>query len=203
MSRVHVSLIQSDYGLKLHGNFEAVIMQGAQLWHWFRDNSRNDFGPWVRGTRITSDQDTVAAPGCLIQSDYLTGFHGNFEVVVPLRQPSGKTELWHFYRDNNDPRQPWIRGIRVTGDHDNVAGAACLIQSDFGTGAHGNFEVVVPLQLGNGTTELRHFYRDNSNPRQPWIRGTRVTGDHDNVAGAACLIQSDFGTGAHGNFEVV
>ncbi len=203
MSRVHVSLIQSDYGLKLHGNFEAVIMQGAQLWHWFRDNSRNDFGPWVRGTRITSDQDTVAAPGCLIQSDYLTGFHGNFEVVVPLRQPSGKTELWHFYRDNNDPHLPWIRGTRVTGDHDNVAGAACLIQSDYRTGFHGNFEVVVPLRQPSGKTELWHFYRDNNDPRQPWIRGIRVTGDHDNVAGAACLIQSDFGTGAHGNFEVV
>jgi hypothetical protein len=86
MPRLHVSLIQSDFGRGQHGNFEAVIVQGAQLWHWFRDNSRNDFGPWARGSRITGDQDTVAGPGCLIQSDYRTGPHGNFEVVVPLRQ---------------------------------------------------------------------------------------------------------------------
>ncbi|MDQ3905352.1 MAG: DUF4185 domain-containing protein [Actinomycetota bacterium] len=203
MSRVHVSLIQSDYGLKLHGNFEAVITQGAQLWHWFRDNSRNDFGPWVRGTRITSEQDTVTAPGCLIQSDYRAGIHGNFEVIVPLGLGNGTSELRHFYRDNNDPHLPWFRGTRVTGDHDNVAGAACLIQSDYRTGSHGNFEVVVPLRQSTGTTELWHFYRDNNDPRQPWIRGLRVTGDRDNVAGAACLIQSDFGAGAHGNFEVV
>jgi hypothetical protein len=167
-----------------------------------RDNNDPHL-PWFRGTRVTDDHDNVAGAACLIQSDYRTGSHGNFEVVVPLRQSTGTTELWHFYRDNNDPRQPWIRGLRVTGDRDNVAGAACLIQSDFGAGAHGNFEVVVPLQLGNGAIELRHFYRDNSNPRQPWIRGTRVTRDRDNVAGAACLIQSDFGAGAHGNFEVV
>jgi hypothetical protein len=203
MSRLYVSLIQSDYGVRLHGNFEAVIAQGKQLWHWFRDNSRNDFGPWVRGPRITSDQDAVTAPGCLIQSDYRTGLHGNFEVVVPLQQSSGTTELRHFFRDNNDPHLPWIRGARITGEHDNVAGAACLIQSDYRTGLHGNFEVVVPLRLDNGTVELRHFWRDNNNPRQPWIRGTRITGDHDNVAGAACLIQSDLGTGTHGNFEVV
>src|SRR5690348_4419361 len=202
MSRVYVSLIQSDYGLRLHGNFEAVITQGTQLWHWFRDNSRNDFGPWVRGTRITADQDNVAAPGCLIQSDYRTGSHGNFEVAVPLQLPNGTTELRHFWRDNNNPQQPWIRGARITADQDNVAGPACLIQSDYRTGSHGNFEVAVPLQLPNGTTELRHFWRDNNNPQQPWIRGARITADQDNVAGPACLIQSDYRTGSHGNFEV-
>jgi uncharacterized protein DUF4185 len=202
MSRVCVSLVQSDYGLKLHGNFEAVIVQGTELWHWFRDNSRNDFGPWARGPRITGDSDRVAAPACLIQSDYRTGLHGNFEVVVPLQLSNGTTELRHFYRDNNNPQLPWVRGARVTGDHDDVAGAACLIQSDYRTGLHGNFEVVVPLRVDDGTTELRHFWRDNNNPQQPWVRGARVTGDQDNVAGAACLIQSDLGTGSHGNFEV-
>jgi Domain of unknown function (DUF4185) len=200
MSRVYVSLIQSDYGLKLHGNFEAVISQDAQLWHWFRDNSRNDFGPWARAPRITGDQDTVAAPGCLIQSDYRPGSHGNFEVVVPLRLPNGSTELRHFWRDNNNPQQPWNRGARITGDHDNVAGAACLIQSDYRTGSHGNFEVVVPLQLPNGSTELRHFWRDNNNPQQPWNRAQFIT---QSCAGSGGIIQSHFGSAPHGNFEVI
>jgi hypothetical protein len=66
MSKIHVSLIQSDFGRSQHGNSEAVIVQGTQLWHWFRDNSRNDFGPWARGSRITGDHDTVAGAACLI-----------------------------------------------------------------------------------------------------------------------------------------
>src|SRR5437763_12510431 len=142
MSRVYVSLIQSDYGLKSHGNFEAVITQDEQLWHWFRDNSRNDFGPWARGQRITGDQDTVAAPGCLIQSDYRSGSHGNFEVIVPLQLPNGSTELRHFWRDNNNPQLPWNRGARITGDHDNVAAAACPIQPAYRPGTHANFAVI-------------------------------------------------------------
>jgi hypothetical protein len=210
MPRLHVSLIQSDFGRGQHGNFEAVIVQGAQLWHWFRDNSRNDFGPWARGSRITGDQDTVAGPGCLIQSDYRTGPHGNFEVVVPLRQTNDTdksdtgeidtVELWHFYRNNSDPRQPWIRGTRVTADHDNVAGPACLIQSGFGTGPHRNFEVVVPLRLNNDAVELRHFYRDNSNVRLPWKKAQFIT---QSCAGAGAIIQSRFGTAGDGNFEVI
>ncbi|MGH3694612.1 MAG: DUF4185 domain-containing protein [Pseudonocardiaceae bacterium] len=203
MSRVYVSLIQSDFGRSRHGNFEAVIVAGDELWHWFRDNSRNDFGPWARGSRITSPQDNVAGAGCLIQSDYRAGPHRNFEVVVPLQHASGDTELWHYYRDSSDPRLPWIRTTRVTGPNDNVAGPACLIQSDYRAGPHGNFEVVVPLYLGDGSTELRHFYRDNNDPRQPWIRGTRITDPHDHVAGPACLIQSDYHSGPHGNFEIV
>src|SRR5262245_6429248 len=100
MSRVYVSLIQSDYGRPGHGNFEAIITQDGELWHWFRDNSSNDFGLWARGARVTGDADRVAGPGCLIQSGYGTSPHGNFEVIVPLLQPTGTTELWHFYRDN-------------------------------------------------------------------------------------------------------
>src|SRR5947209_19643596 len=103
MSRVYVSLIQSDYGLKLHGNFEAVIVHDAQLWHWFRDNSRNDFGPWARGLRITGDKDMVAGPGCLIQSDYRAGPHGNFEIGVAPCKGTGKTDLRHVSRHNNQP----------------------------------------------------------------------------------------------------
>ncbi|HET9258072.1 MAG TPA: DUF4185 domain-containing protein [Pseudonocardiaceae bacterium] len=200
MSRVYVSLIQSDYGRPGHGNFEAVIAQDGELWHWFRDNSVNDFGLWARGARVTGDSDRVAGPGCLIQSGYGTGPHGNFEVIVPLLQPTGTTELWHFYRDNSDPHLPWIRGSRVTGPHDNVTGPGCLIQSDFSAGGPGNFEVIVPLGLGGDSEELRHFFRDNSDARLPWIRTQFVT---QSCGGSAGIIQSRFGAGGHGDFEVI
>ncbi|MGH3829210.1 MAG: hypothetical protein ACRDRS_01955, partial [Pseudonocardiaceae bacterium] len=93
MSRIYVSLIQSSLGGGRHGNFEAVIAEGKQLWYWYRDNSNADLPltsdnsavrlPWVRGQRVTGEGDDVAGPGCIIQSTPPTGQHGNFEVVVP------------------------------------------------------------------------------------------------------------------------
>ncbi len=121
MSRVYVSLIQSDLAGSEHGNFEAVIVEGEQLWYWSRDNSNAQL-PWIRGQRVTGEQDNVAGPGCIIQSTPTSGQHGNFEVVVPLRQPTGAIELRHFYRDNNDTHLPSPRGQRVTGAQDNLAG---------------------------------------------------------------------------------
>ncbi len=202
MPRIYVSLIQSDFGRSRHGNFEAVIVQDGQLWHWSRDNSDVHL-PWVRGQRVTGDQDEVAGPGCIIQSTSSTGGHGDFEVVVPLRQATGAVELRHFYRDNSDVHLPWVRGQRVTGDQDEVAGPGCIIQSTSSTGGHGDFEVVVPLRQATGAVELRHFYRDNSDVHLPWVRGQRVTGDQDEVAGPGCIIQSTSSTGGHGDFEVV
>ncbi len=205
MSRAYVSLIQSDFGRSRHGNFEAVIVRGKELWHWFRDNSHNDFGPWVRGPRITGDHDNVAGPGCIIQSDFGSGRHGNFEVIVPLQQATGTVhiqtvELWHFYRNNSDARLPWIRGQRVTGDHDNVAGSGCIIQSDFGSGRHGNFEVVVPLHLSDSSIELRHFFHNNSDVRPRWTKAQFIT---QSCAGLGGIIQSSFGSAGHGDFEVI
>ncbi|MGB9280371.1 MAG: DUF4185 domain-containing protein [Pseudonocardiaceae bacterium] len=199
MARVYVSLIQSDFGGSRHGNFEAVIVEGEQLWHWSRDNSDTHL-PWIRGQRITGEQDDVVGPGCIIQSTSSTAHHGNFEVVVPLRQTTGTVELRHFYRDNSDTHLPWIRGQRITGEQDDVVGPGCIIQSTSSTAQHGNFEVVVPLRQATGTVELRHFYRDT---HLPWIRGQRITGEQDDVAGPGCIIQSAPGIGPLGNFEVV
>jgi hypothetical protein len=227
MSRVYVSLIQSNLGGGRHGNFEAVITEGKHLWYWYRDNSKADRSwtpdnsavrlPWIRSQRITNEGDDVAGPGCIIQSTSFTGLHGNFEVVVPLRLANGLVELRHFYRNNSDTHQPWVRGQRITGEGDNVAGPGCIIQSTPSTGLHGNFEVVVPLRLANGLVELQHFYRDNSydhlpsplrqrltmSVHVPWTRGLRVTGERDVVAGPACIVQSAFSAGEHRRFEVV
>jgi hypothetical protein len=226
LARVYVSLIQSDFTAGRHGNFEAVIVEDGQLWYWYRDNRNVDLAwtpdnsevrlPWIRAQRVTGERDNVAGPGCIIQSASSAGQRGNFEVVVPLRLASGAVELQHFYRDNNDSRLPWVRGQRVTGGGDEVAGPGCIIQSASSAGQRGNFEVVVPLRLASGAVALQHFYRDNSfdhlpsplrqrltmSVHAPWVRGFRVTGDEDFVAGPACLIQSTFGPEHNRRFDV-
>ena len=95
---------------------------------------------------------------------------------------------------------PWMRGQRITGDHDNVAGPGCIIESAFGTGQHGRFEVVVPLHLKDGSIELRHFFRGNSDADAPWTRAQFVT---QSCAGLGGIIQSSFDSAGHGNFEVL
>lgn len=198
------SLIQSNFGGGDHKNFEVVVpLRGptgrGELWHFFHDNSDVN-NPWQRGQRVSGDQDDVAGPAALIQSNFGDEDHGNFELVVPLRTQTGRVELWHFFHDNSDVAKPWQRGQRVTGPQDDVAGPGALIQSDFGDRDHGNFEVVVPLRLSSGALELWHFFHDNSDVGKPWQRGQRVA---TGVTGPGVLIQSDLGTGDHGNFEVL
>ena len=133
----------------------------------------------------------------LIQSDFRSGGHGNFEAVITPGPSGGPLELWHYWHDNSDVNSPWKQGQRITA---NAAAAGSIIQSDFRSGDHGNFEVVVPLFAADGTLELWHFWHDNSDVNLQWERGQRVA---TNVAGAGCIIQSDFRNGDHGNFEVV
>src|SRR5207248_7835924 len=111
-------------------------------------------------------------------------------VSLPTRPYGDCSAHLHSSRHYRNALRPWNRGQRITGDHDNVAGAACLIQSDYRTGSHGNFEVVVPLQLPNGSTELRHFWRDNTNVRQPWSKAQFVT---QSCAGSRAVLHSHFG----------
>jgi hypothetical protein len=198
--RVYQSLIQSNLGAARHGNFEAVIVEGESLAHWWRDNSL-PWRPWNRGQHVVDGK--VAWPGSIIQSNFGDSDHGDFEVVVPLRADDGRVELWHFFRGNSDVTTPWRKGQRVTGDADDVAGPGALIQSNFGSERHGNFEVVVPLHVAGGRTELWHFFHDNADVDNPWTRGLRVTGELDDAAGPGSIIQSNFGSRDHGNFEVV
>ena len=192
------ALIQSDFGSGDHGNFEVAVplgnaQGGADLWHFFHDNS-NVTLPWERAQMIAAN---VAGPASIIQSDFKSGDHGNFEVVVPLRSAAGGADLWHFFHDNSDVTLPWQRAQMIAA---NVAGPGSIIQSDFASGDHGNFEVVVPLPNAAGGVDLWHFFHDNSDVSLPWERGQMVAA---NVAGPGIIIQSDFKSGDHGNFEVV
>src|SRR2546423_1092652 len=135
MPRILKSLIQSDFGGD-HGNFEAVILEGDRLVHWWRDNTAR---ARLWGRCRDSVAQGVAAAGSIIQSDFRSGDHGNFEVAVPMLAPDGTIDLWHFWHDNSDVNLPWQRGQRIAA---NVAGPGVIIQSDFRSGDHGNFEVL-------------------------------------------------------------
>ncbi len=177
------SMIQSDFGSGPHGNFEVVLLNGSELWHWWHDNSDVTL-PWQTGQRILN---TATGPGSIIQSTFKSGQHGNFEVVVPEA-----TGLWHWWHDNSNVALPWQRGGLVSAA---ATGAGCIIQSDFGSGDQGNFEVVV-LE-GH---ELWHHWHDNSDVNSPWQRGQRIS---PNASGPGAIIQGQLGSEPHYNFEVV
>lgn len=198
MARLFKSHVQSDFGAD-HKNFEAVVLEGRDLWHWWRDNAARG-NPWKRGQRILENR--AAFPGSIIQSDFRAGDHGNFEVVVPLFGDGGRVELWHMWHDNGDVNKPWSFGQRITEPGRQAVGPASIIQSTFGQGDHGNFEVVVPVINDAGLVELRHYWRDNADVHTPWSIGQRINDPAHEVIGSGCIIQSSFGSGDHGNFEV-
>jgi hypothetical protein len=176
-------LIQSDFISNGHGNFETVVLQGNDLVHYWHDNG-NVQHTWVRGQVITH---SATGPGCIIQSDFRGGSHGNFEVVVP----EGRN-LVHYFHDNGNVALPWTRGQIIS---TNATGPAFIIQSDFRSGSHGNFEVVA-LE----GTNLVHYFHENDNVNKPWRRGQTIS---THATSRGTIIQSDFRGGGHGNFEVL
>jgi hypothetical protein len=176
-------LIQSDFKDHGHGNFETLVLQGHDLVHYWHPNGSVDY-TWVRGQVITQN---ATGPGCLIQSDFRGGSHGNFEVVVP----EGRM-LVHYFHENANVASPWRRGQVISM---NATGPATIIQSDFSGGNHGNFEVVV-LEGSN----LVHYFHENDDVNKPWRRGQVIT---THATSSGTIIQSDFKGERHGNFEVL
>jgi len=176
-------LIQSDFTSNGHENFETVVLQGSDLVHYWHDNGNVQY-TWVRGQVITHN---ATGPGCIIQSDFRSGSHGNFEVVVP----EGRN-LVHYFHENDNVASSWKRGQIIS---TNSTGAATIIQSDFRGGNHGNFEVVV-LE----GTNLVHYFHENNDVNNPWRRGQLIS---DHASSPGTIIQSDFRGGDHGNFEVL
>ena len=115
--------------------------------------------------------------GCLIQSDFTSGGHGNFETVVLQG-----SDLVHYWRDNDHIQYTWVRGQVIT---HKATGPGCMIQSDFRSGSHGNFEVVVPEGRN-----LVHYFHENANVSAPWKRGQIIS---TNSTGPATIIQSEVG----------
>ncbi len=177
-------MLQSNFGNGVHGNFEVVVIQDHQLVHYWHDNSNANYA-WHRGS-VISTRATAITPGCLIQSDFGSTSHGNFELVV-----QEGTQLVHYFKDNSSATGPWTRAQVIA---NGVSGPGAIIQSDFKSGTHGNFEVVVPIG-----GDLVHFFHDNSDVSLPWTRAQTIA---HRVSGPGTIVQSDFMTGAHGNFEV-
>ncbi|MDJ0631129.1 MAG: hypothetical protein QNJ44_22925 [Rhodobacter sp.] len=171
-----MALLQSNFGTK--GNFEAVVKEGGQLVHYWRDNDDRGVFPWYRSVAFASDADSEPA---FLQGNF--GIRGNFEVVA--REGS---KLRHYWRNNDAPGFPWHKGALFGG---NVSSAPALIQSNYG--ATGNFEIVV-----REGSKLRHYWRNNDAPGFPWHKGALFG---DNVSSAPALLQSNYGY--IGNFELV
>lgn len=185
------SFIQSTFreAPNAPGNFEAVVLEGNNLVHYWRNNLSTPF-TW-KSTKIITSKAT--GPGCIIQSTYGTPDHpGNFEVVVPEG-----SNLRHYWRDNADTSSDWQLGGTITTTASGYPGS--LIQSDYGIlSGPGNFEVVVPED-----GHLIHYWRNNGpGGENAWNPSVQVS---DNpVLGPATLIQSSYKSSTpNGNLEVI
>jgi hypothetical protein len=180
-------ITQSSFGTEggKPGNFEVVVLQGTVLVHYWRQNGEPTLA-WHRGQVISQ---SATGPGCIIQSDFGTesGHPGNLEVVVQEGD-----HVTHYFHDSSAPATPWVHGLSFG---QGVTGGPSIIQSDFKSGAHGNFEVVVPEG-----SNLVHYWHDNSNMTPTWQRGQTIG---IAATGGGTIIQSDFKSGGHGNFEVL
>jgi hypothetical protein len=156
------------------GNFEAIVLEGQNLVHYWRD--RDNPGVWHRGSTITS---IASGPGSLIQSSFRArpDVPGNLEVVVL----EGRN-LVHYWRDSVNPGS-WHRGDVVTR---NATGPGSLWESGFCSepDAHCNLEVVV-LE----GRDLVHYWRDLAG-LGPWRRGGVIT---TRATGPGAAIESTFG----------
>ena len=167
------ALVQSDFPIaSAHGNFEALILVGTELFHYWKDNT-DVAHPWQRGARIT---DKATAPACLLRSDYPLGArHRNFEALV-----LEGNELSHWFRDNQVDDVPWRRVGLVTNE---ATGPASMVQGDYRSDEdHGNFEALIPMADG-----LWHWFRNGATGA--WQKVARVSARPGSVG---CLTLSDY-----------
>ena len=182
------------------GVLALAMMQGQQVKAQFAWSTRFDIVSDDPGEGIFN-----SGPGALNTVSFVQalpntyGTIGNYELVVGLAAGTGG--LGHFYRDNDDPSQPWIGPVTfATGACDGVS----LIQSNFST-ASGNVLPLGPTNPGNlavvanfsGT--LQYYFREDVT--FTWSSPTTIT---TGAYGIPSFVQATPGTyGTMGNYELV
>jgi len=136
------SFIQSNIGSS-NNNFEAVVLEGSNLVHYYKNNSTPG-NPWVPTDTITT---SASSAGCIIQSNLASP--GDFEVV---RQG---TNLVHCQRDNTNSAYQWTP--KPTATISTIAtSSACIIQSNLGPDKN-NFEVVAVETTDTDAQNIVHY----------------------------------------------
>jgi hypothetical protein len=189
-----VSLIQSNFSSAGNGpgNLAVVARIGGDLVYYYRDDHTFVWhGPTVITTGVTGVPSFVQArPGTF-------GNKGNYELVVPL-QTGG---MAHFYRDNDDPSEPW-KGPFTFGTERGLVEAVSLVQSNFSThfaqtGTEGPGNLAVVARIGK---TLAYFYRDDA---APYIWHGPIQIVTTGVTGNPSFVQAIPGTfGSKGNYEL-
>ncbi|MBB5510857.1 hypothetical protein [Paraburkholderia atlantica] len=188
------SLIRSDYPKNAeHYNFEALVLLGDELFHYYKDNSnvenrwtRSEPGPITRG---------VTAPACLVRSDSEKGAeHLNFDALVLKGN-----ELSHWSRNNSTDPGAWYQvsivdvASFVPG---GATGPASMVVSDYlSSDGRGNFAALIPTQNG-----LFHFWRDQATGKWQPASSTPLT---VNPGSSGCIISTDYFDGSHRGLEAL
>jgi hypothetical protein len=86
------------------GNFEALIPEGSNLVHYWRNNSDPSL-PWAQSVIVSS---ASSGPASLAMGGYGDAGYPNFEALVQ----EGDT-VYHYWRNNSDASLPWIKDVAV------------------------------------------------------------------------------------------
>ena len=158
------AMIQGDYGTGPDLDFEAIVLEGTSLVHYFRSNSQPGT-PWVRGNLITA---RASGPGSLVQSGTAVNGHGPLNVVVPEQLAPGVIQLAHYVGQaapagtgSARPAVNWTGAVgTATLPPGSVVGPASLATI---TGPAFNGLGLVVLE----GTELRYWIYDGTGWQQP------------------------------------
>jgi hypothetical protein len=196
-----VSLIQSNFstqfantGTQGPGNLAVVANFNGTLQYYFREDVTFT---WSSPTTITTG--AYGIPSFVQAKPGTYGTTGNYELVTPLTTGG----LMFFYRDNDDPSQPWIpdpNGAFATGM--GIFQAVSLIQSSFSTqfqntGTQGPGNLALVARAGD---DLYYFYREDVT----FTWSSTPVNVADEVFGGPSFVQALPGTyGTVGNYELV
>ncbi len=199
--RGNPAFIQNKIPGLTHQDFEMIV---PKLDGGIRHYTRNSSGNWttkeligyyshvITPQEILNSFPNLPTPPRIMHYNYVTMIQSDFGTLEVIARSGSQLFSFFFDRNQNKWGDP---GIIKIGDNaiNDAAGNPVLIQSNFGSGAHKNFELIVPASAGG----LKHYVRDNSNNDMKWSHAGTFAEDHhiDYVT----FIQNQL----NNNFEVV